>query len=243
MSRLWIKRLVSFFARASEGRLRREGESRDVLEIAQGDGCAGGWSGSPEGAVLFDGDEAIGGGWTKIAAKVAFMDDYSLRPLRGGQVVVASSEPGPLVAYRSVLTPAGGLTWSALDACAKGSLVAVAGLCEFHQQALRHVNRPCCALSERQLAQLAAHRAYLLTMDFKIDIERLPRAVEQVLIVCLGESVTFALEQLLMLGLDLDASRDRVALQLVINLAQPQWREWKTSFSTGIADIALGQPT
>lgn len=152
---------------------------------------------------------------------MAFMDDYSLRPLRGGQVAVARSESGPLVAYRSVLTPAGGLTWSALDAGAKGSLAAVAGLCEFHQQALRHVNRPRCALSERQLAQLAAHRAYLLAMDFNIDIElAASRAIEQVLIACMGESVTFAIEQLLMLGLDLDASRDRVALQLVINLAE-----------------------
>jgi len=149
------------------------------------------------------------------------MDDYSLRPLRGGQVAVARAASGTLTAHRSLLTPAGGLSWTAMAAGTKGSLAAVAGFCGYQQQALRYVDRPRCAVSERQLAQLVAHRAYLLAMDFNTDIElTTSRAIEQVLAACMGDSVTFALEQLPMLGLDLDASRDRVALQLVINLAE-----------------------
>lgn len=214
------RRVVSFFARASKGRLRREGESRPYLRLCRAVEALQVCQVAPKGRCDLIVTGPLGG-WTKKVANDGFYVCLLIAPS------ARRVGPGSSERVRAVgCVPFGADTCRWFDLVGarclrKGSLAAVAGLWKFHQQAPRHVNRPRCAFSERQLAQLAAYRAYLLAMDFNIDIElAASRAIEQVPIACMGESVTFALEQLLMFGLELDASRDRVASQQAINLAE-----------------------
>lgn len=144
---------------------------------------------------------------------------FELKPLRAGQIVVAPAGAG-VATYRSVRGVGGSsLEWTLLDAASSQARAAVAAFLSFSSAEPRTM--PRIAVSRRQAAQLCAHRAALLAMDCVTCTSKVHLcATDQVLAAVAGNSCRFALEQLPSLGLDIDASADRQALQLAINVGE-----------------------
>ncbi|WP_219096154.1 hypothetical protein [Pseudomonas sp. UMAB-40] len=133
---------------------------------------------------------------------------------------VAVDVDGQAHALRSVRTAAGALTWANLERGSCVALAAVGAFNAFHARGVR-LFRGQALSSARQLAQLVVHRASILTLaggHNAAEIEK--QAIEEVLTAASGHSIAFSLEQLPRLGLDIGYSRQRHALQLVINLAE-----------------------
>jgi len=144
---------------------------------------------------------------------------FELKPFRAGQVVVAPAGAG-VAAYRSVRHAGGtGLEWRPLDPASSQARAAVAAFEHFSGADAGAL--PRIAVSRRQTAQLCAHRAALLALNCSTCTSQVHLcAIDQVLQAVAGNSSRFALEQLPALGLDIDASADRQALQLAINVAE-----------------------
>ncbi len=150
---------------------------------------------------------------------MVWFTSFELKPLRAGQVVVAPAGAG-VAAYRSVHRVGGtGLEWLLLDAGSNQARAAVAAYVHFSGAKASAV--PRLAVSRRQAAQLCAHRAALLALNCSTCTSQVHLcAIDQVLQAVAGRSCRFALEQLPGLGLDIDASPDRQALQLAINTGE-----------------------
>lgn len=145
---------------------------------------------------------------------------YELRPLRAGQVGVITRQGGELVALRATPVAGGALTWQTLDAQTGMARSAVAGFQRARQQLHSGEVATPCAVTQRQLMQLTAHRAALLALTGAGHFtEHADRAFSEVVDAAAGANVHIALSLLMGLGLDVGPSEARVALQLVINLA------------------------
>jgi hypothetical protein len=105
--------------------------------------------------------------------------------------------------------------------------VAIGAVTAFRSHAGGRSLRSRAFASERQLAQLVAHRASILALAGGQDATLLAKqAIDDVRGAVCGTSIAFALERLPRLGLDIGNSCDRHALQLVINLAESNGRAY-----------------
>lgn len=150
------------------------------------------------------------------------LDKYELRPLRSGQICVAPTREEPLVAYRSVLATAHSLEWTAVEPDSRTALAAVAGYRAYWGHVAATLGHWRFAMSPRQLAQMCAGRCVVMALAAPEDnLETLAAsALQSVLMTTLGDDVIYALEQLPEIGLDIGCTRERRALQIVINLAE-----------------------
>lgn len=158
-------------------------------------------------------------------SRVVLFNEYQLKPLRSGQICVAEAEGGVLAAYRSLDAGAQGLYWEMIGVDELESRAAIIGFCTFEQHVTNSAWQPFCAVTAAQLAQLMAHRTALVAREHA-EVGDLPltriaqQAIDHVTNAVLGESINPALRGLAQLGLDIGESRDRKALQIVINLAE-----------------------
>lgn len=151
--------------------------------------------------------------------------NYELRPLRQGQICVATFDAGQYLAFRSVSTGDNQLRWVPLDPERVATQAAITGYCAFLAQSAEAEFQPEFAVSKRQLAQLIANQAAVMTSGAPSDaslplIKIAHLAASKVLRLALGNDIARTLSELPRLGLDIGCSRDRQALQVVINIAE-----------------------
>jgi hypothetical protein len=156
---------------------------------------------------------------------VILFNEYQLKPLRSGQICVAQSEGGVLSAFRSLDVGSQDLYWKRIGIDELDSRAAIIGFRTFNQHVATGAWLPGCAVTASQLAQLVAHRTAIISCDHANASDKLltrmaQQAIDDVIGATLGGSVTHALRELAHLGLDIGQSRDRQALQIVINLAE-----------------------
>jgi hypothetical protein len=142
-------------------------------------------------------------------------------------VSVALDVDGLAHALRSVRTAGGALTWANLERDSLPASAAIAGAAAIGSNVDGLALRSRAFASERQLAQLVAHRTSILALTGGHDLAQLAKqAIDDVRAAVCGHSIVFALERLPRLGLDVGYSCNRHALQLVINLAEANDRAY-----------------
>jgi hypothetical protein len=152
---------------------------------------------------------------------VSEFKQYELRPLRMGQVCVTRDAGGGFCAFRAVPVDNNGLRWEPLDPQSIATQAAINGYCAWLTHSEEAAWHPECALSQRQIAQLVAHRASMLALVPNAPLIKIAFvSVSTVLRAVMGDNVALAMSALTRLGLDIGGSRNRQALQLVINLAE-----------------------
>lgn len=167
------------------------------------------------------------------------IEQYELRPLRVSQVCVTRDAGDGFVAYQSVGAADNRLTWEALNPHNIATHAAINGYCAAITHAEEGVWHPQCTMSQRQIAQLVAHRsalAALALMPTAPLVKIAFQSLNAVLRAVAGDNVEHTLNALSRLGLDLGSSRNRKALQAVINLAE------KTGCEHRLAHLAI-QPS
>lgn len=166
-------------------------------------------------------------------------EHYELRPFRVGQVCVTRDAGDGFVAYQSVGADDNRLTWEALNPRNIATLAAINGYCAAITHSEEGVWHPQYAVSQRQLAQLVAHRsalAALALMPTEPLVKIAFQSLNAVLRAVSGDNVEHTLNALSRLGLDIGSNRNRKALQTVINLAE------KTACEHRLAHLAI-QPS
>lgn len=167
-------------------------------------------------------------------------EHYELRPLRVGQVCVSRDVDNRLVAYQSVGAEANRLTWEPLNPCTTiAAQAAISGYCAAIKHSEDGVWHPQYAVSQRQIAQLVAHRSALVALALMptAPLSKIAfQSLNSVLRAVVGDNVEHTMTALSCLGLDIGSSRNRKALQTVINLAE------KTACEHRLAHLAI-QPS
>lgn len=147
--------------------------------------------------------------------------EYELRPLRMGQVCVTRDAVGGFCAFRAVAVDNNGLRWEPLDPQSIATQAAINGYCAWlthSEEAAWHLTY---AVSQRQIAQLVAHRSSMLALGPNAPLIKIATlSVTNVLRAVMTDDVALAMSSLSRLGLDIVGSRNRLALQIVINLAE-----------------------
>lgn len=147
--------------------------------------------------------------------------EYELRPLRMGQVCVTRDAGGGFCAFRAVPVINNGLRWEPLDPQSIATQAAINGYCAWLTHSEEAAWHPACAVSQRQLAQLVAHRSSMLALAPTAPLIKIATlSVTNVLRAVMTDDVALAMAALTRLGLDIGGSRNRLALQIVINLAE-----------------------
>jgi len=146
---------------------------------------------------------------------------YELRPLRMGQVCVTRDAGGGFCAFRAVPQNNNGLRWEPLDPQSFATQAAINGYCAWLTHSAEASWYPACAVSQRQIAQLVAHRSSMLALSPRAPLIKIATlSVTTVLRAVMGDNVALTLSALSRLGLDIGTTRNRLALQTVINLAE-----------------------
>lgn len=149
------------------------------------------------------------------------VQSYELRPLRMGQVCVTRDTGDGFCAFRAVPQGHNGLRWEPLDPQSIGTHAAINGYCAWLTHSAEAAWHPECAVSHRQIAQLVAHRSTMLALAPNAPLIKIAFvSVSCVLRAVMGDNVAVAMSALSRLGLDVGTSRNRLALQIVINLAE-----------------------
>jgi hypothetical protein len=147
--------------------------------------------------------------------------EYELRPLRMGQVCVTRDAGEGFCAFRAVPEGHNGLRWEPLDPLSIGTQAAINGYCAWLTHSAEAAWHPECAVTQRQIAQLVAHRSTMLALAPNAPLIKIAfLSVTTVLRAVMGDNVAVAMSTLPRLGLDIGTSRNRMALQTVINLAE-----------------------
>lgn len=147
--------------------------------------------------------------------------EYELRPLRMGQVCVTRDAGDGYSAFRAVPEGHHGLRWEPLNPESIGSKAAINGYCAWLTHSAEAAWHPECAVSQRQIAQLVAHRSSMLALSPNTPLIKIATlSVTNVLRAVMGDNIAVSMSELTRLGLDIGTSRNRLALQTVINLAE-----------------------
>lgn len=147
--------------------------------------------------------------------------EYELRPLRVGQVCVTRDAGDGFSAFRAVPEGSNALRWEPLDPQSIATQAAINGYCAWLTHSEEAAWHPECAVSQRQIAQLVAHRSSMLALSPKAPLIKIAFvSVSTVLSAVMVDDVALAMSALSGLGLDIGGSRNRQALQIVINLAE-----------------------
>lgn len=145
---------------------------------------------------------------------------YEFQPLLKGQVCVARSESGVYLAYRAVPTENNGLRWEALDPQSFVSQAAINGYCAWLVYKEEASWVPTYGVSHRQIAQLVANRASILALAPSTPLIKIALlSINNVLRTVACNDIGQVINALSCLGLDIGNTRNRLALQLVINVA------------------------
>lgn len=145
---------------------------------------------------------------------------YEFQPLLRGQVCVGRSESGVYLAYRAVPTENNGLRWDALDPQSFVSQAAINGYCAWLVHNSEAAWVLACGVSQRQIAQLVANRASILALAPCTPLMKIALlSINNVLRTVMSDDIGQVIKALSCLGLDVGNSRNRHALQVVINLA------------------------
>lgn len=146
---------------------------------------------------------------------------YELRPLRIGQVCVTRDACDIFCAYQAVTETHNGLRWEPLDPHSIRTKAAINGYCTWLTDSKEAAWQPQCAVSQRQIAQLVAHRSSMLAMTPNAPLIKIATlSITGVLRAVMGDNVALAMSALTRLGLDIGTCRNRLALQTVINIAE-----------------------
>lgn len=147
--------------------------------------------------------------------------EYELRPLHMGQVCVTRDAGGAFCAFRAVPVNHTALRWEPLDPESIATQAAINGYCAWLTHSEEAAWHPECAMSQRQIAQLVAHRSSMLALAPNAPLIKIAFvSVTTVLRAVMGDDVALAMSALRSLGLDMGGSRNRQALQIVINIAE-----------------------
>ena len=146
---------------------------------------------------------------------------YELRPLRMGQVCVTRDSGDGFGALRAEQAGHNGLRWEPLDPQSITTQAAINGYCAWITHSAEAAWHPECAVSQRQIAQLVAHRSSMLALGPSAPLIKIALlSITTVLRSVMGDNVALAMSALSRSGLDIGTSRNRLALQTVINLAE-----------------------